>query len=116
MQVQALTELLVCARTAHGLSTVVYTGFNLEEIMASKAMGAALPFIDVLVDGAYDAARPEPTLLARGSTNQRFHFLTSRYGLDDLYIPGRMELSISPEGVVTGTGFSRIFLSPAEHI
>jgi anaerobic ribonucleoside-triphosphate reductase activating protein len=34
----------------------------------------------VLVDGRYDRARPEPQRLWVGSANQRFHYLTGRYG------------------------------------
>ena len=33
----------------------------------------------VLVDGRYEAARPETERLWAGSTNQRFHYLTDRY-------------------------------------
>lgn len=114
MQAKGLKELLECAQTEHGLSTVVYTGFTLEEIGRSGIMSAALPYIDLLVDGAYDGRMPELTLLARGSTNQRFHFLTDRYCLDDLYMPAKAEISISPDGTAIGTGFGRTLLqSPA---
>ena len=99
---------LVSAAKNHRLSTVVYTGFAYEELLVREDFARVLPFIDVLVDGAYDWARPEGTLLARGSTNQRFHFLTGRYSILDFYMPGRAEIIIGPGGVVKGTGFSRI--------
>jgi len=113
MQAKGLQELLECAQTEHGLSTVVYTGFRLEEIKASSEMRACLPFIDLLVDGAYDGQMPEPTLLARGSTNQDFCFLTDRYCIDDLYMPAKAEISISTDGTMTGTGFGRTLQLPA---
>ncbi|MBI5888315.1 MAG: 4Fe-4S cluster-binding domain-containing protein [Deltaproteobacteria bacterium] len=112
MQAKGLQELLECAQTEHGLSTVVYTGFRLEDIRLSKYMSAALPFIDLLVDGAYNGQMPEPTLLARGSTNQSFCFLTDRYCLDNLYMPAKAEITISPDGTVTGTGFGRTLQLP----
>ena len=64
--------------------------------------------VDVLIDGPYDASRPERTLLARGSTNQRFHFLTGRYSPDDFIMPGRAEVFIGADGTVRETGFSRV--------
>lgn len=113
MQAKGLQELLECAQTEHGLSTIVYTGFRLEDIEQSKDMSVALPFIDLLVDGAYNEQMPEPTLLARGSTNQKFYFLTDSYCLDDLYMPAKTEIRISPDGTATGTGFGRTLQLPA---
>ncbi len=107
MQPAGLLGLLSMARELN-LTTVVYTGFTLEEILEAGACSACIPFIDVLVDGSYEADRMEPTLLARGSTNQRIHFLSGRYGQSDFYMPGKVEIVIGPDGVVTETGFSRI--------
>ena len=104
----ALAALLKEARLTHGLTTVVYTGFTLEEVRSSRELRSSLPFIDVLIDGPYDETRPEETLLARGSTNQGFHFLTNRYRLEDFYLPGKAEILIGPGGVVRGTGFSTL--------
>jgi anaerobic ribonucleoside-triphosphate reductase activating protein len=42
-------------------------------------VGELLAATDVLVDGPYEVSRPEPERLWVGSTNQRFHYLTSRY-------------------------------------
>jgi len=89
------------------LSIVVYTGFTLGEIKADKVMAPILSFIDVLVAGPFDALRPEKTLLARGSSNQIFHFLTPRYTISDFYLPARIEVTIGTDGSMTGTGFSR---------
>ena len=50
----------------------------------------------------------EPTLLARGSTNQNFFFLSDRYSVVDFYMPGKAEIVIGADGLVTGTGFSRL--------
>jgi len=109
MQAEGLYALLAAARV-RGLTTVVYTGFRIEELDSDAAL-ACLPLIDVLVDGAYEEARSERTLLARGSANQRIHLLTGRYHLDDLMMPGKVEVTIAPGGEVTETGFSQIPLS-----
>lgn len=110
LQPIGLFELLRAARM-RGLSTVVYTGFTSEEIKAGPYV-RCLEYTDVLIDGGYDETRKEPTLLARGSTNQRFHFLSGRYGISDFYMPARSEVVIGKDGAVTGTGFSRILFTP----
>jgi anaerobic ribonucleoside-triphosphate reductase activating protein len=108
MQPGGLLALLGEAR-GRGLSVVVYTGFRIEEL--TGAARSCLELIDVLVDGAYEEEKGERTLLARGSANQRFHFLTGRYGIGDFMMPGKVEVTISASGVVTETGFSQILLS-----
>lgn len=107
-QPHGLASLLKAARQRRGLSTIVYTGFTMKEIAAHELRSSVLPFIDVLVDGPYDELHPEKTTLARGSTNQTFNFLSSRYTMDDLYLPARSEVTIGTDGSLTGTGFSRL--------
>jgi anaerobic ribonucleoside-triphosphate reductase activating protein len=65
-----------------GLSVMVFSGYTLEELRARADDGVAalLRVTDVLVDGRYDAALPERNRLWAGSANQRFHYLTDRYG------------------------------------
>ncbi|MEK6760041.1 MAG: 4Fe-4S single cluster domain-containing protein [Deltaproteobacteria bacterium] len=106
MQSAGLGRLLFLART-RGLSTLVYTGYLREELRADPDMARPLEYIDVLIDGPFIEGLREPTLLARGSTNQRVHLLTGRYKAGDLLMPGRSEITISPGGIVTETGFSR---------
>lgn len=106
MQSAGLGRLLFLART-RGLSTLVYTGYLIEELRADPDMARPLEYIDVLIDGPFIEGLREPTLLARGSTNQRVHLLTGRYKAGDLLMPGRSEITISPGGIVTETGFSR---------
>lgn len=107
MQPGGLSDLLREARS-RGLSTVVYTGFTIEELRGDEARKECLLLIDVLIDGPYEETRKETTLLARGSTNQMIHLLTGRYRADELLMPGRVEVLISSGGVITETGFGRI--------
>ncbi len=107
LQPRGLRDLLASAR-ALGLSTLVYTGFTLEELRAGPSEAVCLDFIDLLVDGPYMAESPEEKPLPRGSTNQRFHFLTARYSPGDLLMPGRSELFISGDGTVRETGFGSL--------
>ena len=112
-QPHGLASLLALARNGYGLSTVVYTGFTIEELRNDTQRAPVLEYIDVLIDGPYKEDLRETTLLARGSTNQRLIFLTNRYGIDDFYMPAKAELTISSEGVVIGTGFGRCVAQPA---
>lgn len=48
----------------------VYTGYTLEQIQAIDKK-EILKYVDVLVDGRYDAALKDASLLYRGSSNQR---------------------------------------------
>ena len=79
-QAEALRPVLRGAR-ALGLSVIVFSGFTLEELRARPevAVGDVLRTIDVLVDGRYDASRPETERRWAGSTNQVFHYFTDRY-------------------------------------
>jgi len=108
LQPRGLGALLGAARRALGLPSIVYTGYTLDEIEADRAMAGLLPMIDLLVAGPYERDFPERTSLASGSTNQVFHFLSSRYREEDLYLPARLEVTIAPDGSLTGTGFSRL--------
>ncbi|HAO94312.1 MAG: hypothetical protein A2X93_05250 [Deltaproteobacteria bacterium GWC2_56_8] len=105
-QKEGLSLLLKGARE-RALSTVVYTGFTIEELNKDEAAREALIYIDVLVDGPFIEQEKETTLLARGSSNQRLHFLTNRYTEEDFIMEGKVEVIIKADGAVVETGFSR---------
>lgn len=48
-----------------------YTGFTYEEILGDETLAPVLKYIDVLVDGPFIEKLKDPTLLFRGSSNQR---------------------------------------------
>ena len=95
-----------------GLSVVVFSGFTLEELRARPegAVRDVLGTIDVLVDGRYDASRPETERLWAGSTNQRFHYFTDRYSpaieRPDADEPLRsVEVRLGADGRVSANGW-----------
>lgn len=49
----------------------IYTGFTIEELIKNHRCNDLWENIDVLVDGAFDITKKDPTLLFRGSSNQR---------------------------------------------
>ncbi|MCK4739804.1 MAG: radical SAM protein [Deltaproteobacteria bacterium] len=105
LQPSGLAELLRLAKVDYNLTSVVYSGFTLEEIKADTEKAVALEFIDVLIDAPFEEDKKEKKLLARGSTNQSFHFLTDIYSIKDFEIPGKTEITIDKNGQVIATGF-----------
>ena len=85
-----------------------YTGFTYEQLENSTLCRTIFKYTDVLIDGRFEEANMEPTLLARGSTNQKLLFLSSRYNEGDFIMQGKAELIIGADGAVTHTGFSKV--------
>lgn len=107
-QAPALAELSGTLRAA-GLSVVVFTGYEIEQIRASRRAGwqELLSLTDLLIDGPYDAGREDYSRPWVGSSNKRYHFLTGRYR--DLEprlaeIPNRVEVRIAPDGGILMNG------------
>lgn len=61
-----------------GYTVWLYTGFTYEEILASPALSAVLPYVEAVVDGPYVEALRDPDLLFRGSSNQRIIYPHSK--------------------------------------
>ena len=72
---------------ALGLTVMVFSGYTLDELRARPGAAELLAATDLLVDGRFDRAHPEPRPpVGRrwiGSANQQMHFLTAAYSPDD---------------------------------
>lgn len=85
------TGVLAFARRAKArrLTVMVYSGYSLAELRArpDPEVAELIATCDLLVDGRYDRALPEPPPpIGRrwiGSTNQTVHYLTCAYAPDD---------------------------------
>ena len=104
-QPEALRALLAGLRARTWLSTLVFTGYSLEEIEAQPLGPACLALIDVLVAGRYVPARHAGAGLI-GSANQRVHLLTPRHSLAELGALPDAELQIEADGRVRLTGIA----------
>ncbi|MFO0802749.1 MAG: 4Fe-4S single cluster domain-containing protein [Gemmataceae bacterium] len=76
-------EELARATQELGLSVMVFTGYVIEDLTRDANTQAVLRHTDILVDGPYLREQPDETRRWIGSANQRIHFLTDRYRLDD---------------------------------
>jgi len=108
-QAPALAQLLRSVQ-AQGLSTMVFTGYELEQVRGSPQMSPALRATDLLVDGRYDRSLPDTSRRWIGSTNQRMHWLTDRYQATDPCFreANTVELRLSAQHLtVNGTPWGR---------
>ncbi len=109
-QATACVAVLDAAR-ALGLSTLMFSGFSIEEIRALPGGRDVLARLDVLIDGRYIAADRLATGL-RGSANQRIQLLTDRYQLADVEATPIAEIRISRTGELVLTGVDPLKLKP----
>ena len=76
-QLEAATELAEHAQLI-GLTVLAFTGNKIEHLQEQPAAKRFLDKVDMLVDGPFDASKPETRRRWIGSTNQRLHFLSDR--------------------------------------
>ncbi len=62
-----------------------------------------LQYTDVLIDGPYIEALRSFAVPMIGSSNQRFHFLTDRYSMEDIP-PNRIEARVDSDGRLVCNG------------
>lgn len=103
LQAPALAMLASRVR-AHGLSVVVFTGYDLKELR-SKAACALLSVTDLLITGRYIEARRTTDLPLRGSSNQEIHMLSVKYRASIMNDMPASEVHIGADGGLTFTGF-----------
>ncbi len=102
-QHRALARLLEQIRQKTGLSILVFTGYDWNELQRLKGIDRFLANVDVLIAGRYDASRRVAQGLI-GSTNKVTHFLTGRYTSKDLEAVPQAEIIVSPDGEIILSG------------
>jgi anaerobic ribonucleoside-triphosphate reductase activating protein len=86
-----------------GLSTLMFSGFTLDEARARPRGAEILDALDVLIDGRFEA-RARLGAGLRGSANQRIHLLTPRHTLAEVEATPEAEVRIDRTGAVVLTG------------
>jgi anaerobic ribonucleoside-triphosphate reductase activating protein len=94
---------LAKAAWQRALSVMVFSGYTIEQAraMTDPAVADLLAHTDILVDGPYVRELPDTKRRWIGSTNQRIHFLTDRYRVDDpcWQQPNTLEIRLDAEGL-----------------
>lgn len=109
-QAEALADLGGRVQEA-GLSVMTFTGYVLEDILSSYRQGwhDLLSVTDLLLDGPYIRELTDTSRPWVGSSNQRYHFLTSRYRHLEAQLvnmPNRIEVRLQPDGQVLLNGLA----------
>lgn len=107
-QVGVSIAILKAAREL-GLSTLMFSGYTIDEIGELSGGPDVLARLDVLIDGRYVAGEHLATAL-RGSANQRIHRLTERYTLAEIEATPVAEVRIAHDGAVVLTGVNPVKL------
>jgi anaerobic ribonucleoside-triphosphate reductase activating protein len=102
-QTNSLVELVAGIRQRTALSTILFTGYSWEEVLARPNINHLLPFLDVVIAGRYIAENRVASHLI-GSANKTLHFLTSRYTTADFQSVPQAEIFISPTGEIRLSG------------
>jgi anaerobic ribonucleoside-triphosphate reductase activating protein len=79
-----------------GLGVMAFSGYTRAELVEEPAAAALLAACDLLVDGPFERARPEPRRRWIGSANQELHFLSSRHDPSDprFLLPNSVEIRL----------------------
>lgn len=101
-QAHAALELLVRARGL-GLSTLMFSGYRVEELGAHALGPAVLAHLDVLIDGRYEASQRMSDGL-RGSANQQIRILSARHTAAEVASTPHAEIQIGADGSISLTG------------
>lgn len=109
MQQPAAARALVEGARARGLSTLMFSGYTIDEIRALPDGPAVLAALDVLIDGRYVASQRLASGL-RGSANQNIHLLSPRYSLADIAATPVAEIRIDRTGAAILTGVDPVKL------
>jgi anaerobic ribonucleoside-triphosphate reductase activating protein len=110
MQQPAAALALVEGARARGLSTLMFSGYTIDEIRALPEGPAVLAALDVLIDGRYVAGQRLASGL-RGSSNQSIHLLSPRYALGDVEATPVAEIRIDRTGAAILTGVDPLKLN-----
>ena len=105
LQAEGLQKLLTTVHQARpNLTVIIFTGFLKENLLGAEAL-AVLKHTDLLIDGPDNKTFNDGKGL-RGSSNQKFHFLTNRLlPWKEKIVSGKRSLEISfNNGIIESVG------------
>ncbi len=88
-----------------GLSVVVFTGYEYNDLNGRADFQELIRYVDILIDGKYEADKQDFSRAWVGSNNQKYYFLSSRY--DESVITNyknKIEVRINPDNKIVMSG------------
>lgn len=102
-QVEEIVSIIIKLKSA--LDIMVFTGFEIEEILADKKKRRIFDYVDLLKTGRYKPELHSNETAWRGSSNQQLFYLTDRIKKEEETVETRVEMIIKTDGTVKMTGF-----------
>ena len=99
---ETLMLLQLCNKA--GLSTILFTGYELWEI-EQKGLSSIQKVLDVLITGRYEESKRTLQHQWIGSTNQHIHFLSNKYSNYSVKNGNYQEITVNEDGSLTILGF-----------
>lgn len=84
---------------------MIFTGFEIEEVLADKKKRMILEYTDLLKTGRYKPELHSNETAWRGSSNQQLFYLTDRIKKEEETVETRVEMIVKADGTVKMTGF-----------
>ncbi len=70
----------ICKQSQNmGLSVIVFTGYEYENIKNKPEIKELINYIDILIDGKFDSSKKDFSRPWVGSTNQKYYFFSDKY-------------------------------------
>ena len=103
-QAEALGEIAKACKS-NNLGVLTFTGDLIENLRKEEKNKLLLENTDLLIDGAFEVDKIDYSRPWCGSSNQRYHFLTSRYN-EEIFkkYKNKVELNISKNGQIFMNG------------
>lgn len=102
-QPHGLLSLLRGIRRRTTASVILFTGYAWATVQELPLTDEILAHVDVVISGPFVGNLRMPYGL-RGSSNQTIHFMTGRYGADDLEETATAEIRIDADGTISVSG------------
>ena len=85
----------------NNLSVLLFSGYTLQEMQSMSLEGLAelLEYTDVLIDGEYIDELYDESRGIVGSSNQKIHFLTSFYNLNDFQNEVKVDIVLKKDSL-----------------
>lgn len=105
-QIEAVTEISKAVQKI-GLSVILFTGYEYSVLKENSDFQELVKYIDILIDGKFEQDKIDYSRPWVGSSNQNYHFLSSRYDEDIIAkYKNKIEVRVTPDNriLITGMG------------